>query len=49
MERLPADKFPMLVAFGATYNDEPDPERYFTFGIDLLMAGVAKVAQSIRA
>jgi TetR/AcrR family tetracycline transcriptional repressor len=49
MERLPADQFPMLVAFAATYNEEPDPERYFRFGIDLLMAGVSAVAQSIRA
>ena len=49
MERLPADQFPMIVAFAGTYNDEPDPERYFTFGIDLLMAGVSAVAQSIRA
>jgi AcrR family transcriptional regulator len=45
MEQLPADKFPMLVAFAATYKDEPDPERYFKFGIDLLMAGVAAIAQ----
>jgi TetR/AcrR family transcriptional regulator, tetracycline repressor protein len=49
MERLPADQFPMLVAFAGTYNDEPDPERYFAFGIDLLMAGVSAVAHSIRA
>lgn len=49
MERLPADKFPMLVAFAATYTEEPDPERYFAFGIDLLMAGVSAVAQSIHA
>jgi AcrR family transcriptional regulator len=48
MERLPSDKFPMLVAFAATYNEEPDPERYFTFGIDLLMAGVEAVAHSIH-
>ncbi|MFI6076149.1 TetR/AcrR family transcriptional regulator [Actinoplanes sp. NPDC051343] len=49
MERLPADQFPMLVAFAGTYNEEPDPERYFAFGVDLLMAGVAAVARSIRA
>lgn len=46
MERLPADKYPMLVAFAATYNDDPDTERYFTFGIDLLMAGVEAFARS---
>jgi TetR/AcrR family transcriptional regulator, tetracycline repressor protein len=45
MEQLPADKFPMLVAFAATYKEEPDPERYFQFGIDLLMAGVEAIAR----
>jgi TetR/AcrR family tetracycline transcriptional repressor len=46
MERLPVDQFPMLVAFAATYNDDPDPERYFAFGIDLLIAGVTAAAHS---
>jgi AcrR family transcriptional regulator len=46
MERLPADQFPMLVAFAATYQEEPDPERYFAFGVDLLMAGVEAFARS---
>jgi TetR/AcrR family tetracycline transcriptional repressor len=45
LERLPADQFPMLVAFGACYAEEPDPERYFAFGIDLLMAGVEATAR----
>jgi AcrR family transcriptional regulator len=49
MERLPADKFPMLIAFAATYPEQPDPERYFAFGIDLLMAGVTAAAHSIHA
>ena len=35
---------PMLVAFADTYNHEPDPERYFAFGVDLLMAAVESVA-----
>ena len=46
LERLPADQFPMLVAFADTYNHEPDPERYFGFGVDLLMAAVETVARS---
>jgi hypothetical protein len=46
MERLPADQFPMLVAFAETYKGDPDPERYFRFGIDLLMAGVEAVASA---
>jgi TetR/AcrR family transcriptional regulator, tetracycline repressor protein len=40
LECLPADRFPMLVAFGHTFADEPDLERYYAFGIDLLMSGV---------
>lgn len=46
LERLPADEFPMLVAFSATYNGEPDPEKYFRFGVDLLMAGVETMARA---
>ena len=44
MERLPADQFPMLVAFAETYKDDADPDRYFQFGITLLMAGVEAIA-----
>ena len=44
LERLPADEFPNMVAFSATYNDEPDPDRYFRFGVDLLMGGVEAMA-----
>lgn len=40
LECLPADTFPMMVQFGATYAGEPDVERYYTFGIDLLINGV---------
>jgi AcrR family transcriptional regulator len=49
LERLPADEFPMLVAFSATYKDEPDPDRYFRFGVDLLMAGVEAMARARAA
>jgi AcrR family transcriptional regulator len=45
LETLPAQEFPMLIAFADTYNHEPDPERYFGFGVDLLMAAVATVAR----
>ena len=44
-ERLPADQFPMLVAFAGCYAEEPDPERYFAFGIDLLMSSVEATAR----
>ncbi|MEV4345320.1 TetR family transcriptional regulator [Actinoplanes sp. NPDC049596] len=42
---LPPDQFPMLVKFGETYADEPDPETYFAFGVDLLMAAVERMAE----
>jgi AcrR family transcriptional regulator len=45
LERLPVDEFPMLVAFGGCYVGEPDPERYFAFGVDLIMAGVEATAR----
>jgi TetR/AcrR family transcriptional regulator, tetracycline repressor protein len=40
LEGLPADRYPMLVAFGATYSSAPDTEHYFAFCIDLVMAAV---------
>jgi TetR/AcrR family transcriptional regulator, tetracycline repressor protein len=33
----------MLVALARTLEDEPDVERYYAFGIDLLMAGVETI------
>ena len=42
---LPADQFPMMVEFGETYAQAPDPEAYFSFGVDLLMAGVEAMAK----
>ncbi|MEU4239616.1 TetR family transcriptional regulator [Actinoplanes sp. NPDC026619] len=44
LESLPADKFPMMVAFGATYSRAPDTERYYAFCIDLVMAAVEATA-----
>ncbi|MFD0518484.1 hypothetical protein [Paractinoplanes durhamensis] len=44
LESLPADRFPMMVAFGATYARAPDTERYFSFCIDLVMAAVESMA-----
>jgi TetR/AcrR family tetracycline transcriptional repressor len=41
LERLPQDEYPMLVAFARTLESEPDVERYFRFGVDLLMRGIA--------
>ncbi|GIE96238.1 hypothetical protein Ari01nite_37030 [Paractinoplanes rishiriensis] len=44
LESLPADRFPMMIAFAATYADAPDNDRYYAFGVDLLMAGVEAMA-----
>jgi AcrR family transcriptional regulator len=44
LERLPVDQFPMLVAFAGCYAEDFDAERYFTFGIDLIMAAVETAA-----
>jgi AcrR family transcriptional regulator len=44
MEKLSTEQYPMIVAFARTMDAEPDMERYFRFGIDLLLAGVDRVA-----
>jgi AcrR family transcriptional regulator len=40
LEKLPADEYPMMIAFARTLDQEPDIERYYRFGIDLLLAAV---------
>jgi AcrR family transcriptional regulator len=44
MEQLPPDEFGMVVAFARTLEQEPDVDRYYRFGIDLLLAGVDAIA-----
>jgi AcrR family transcriptional regulator len=44
LEALPADRYPMLVSFARTYENAPDVEQYYRFGVDLLLAGVEKMA-----
>jgi AcrR family transcriptional regulator len=44
MEKLPADQYPHIVALARTFTDEPDVDRYYRFGIDLIMAGVLSIA-----
>jgi AcrR family transcriptional regulator len=45
MEQLPADQYPQLVALARTVADKPDIERYYRFGIDLIMAGVLSISR----
>ena len=44
MEQLPADRYPMVVAFAATYSRPLDTERYYEFGLDLIMSAVSASA-----
>jgi hypothetical protein len=41
LEMLPKDEYPTLVAFARTLESEPDVERYYRFGVDLLMAAIS--------
>ena len=44
LESLPADKYPLVVAFAASFARVPDIERYYAFGLDLVIAGVEAMA-----
>lgn len=44
MEALSPSEYPMVVAYARTLEEEPDPERYYAFGIDLLMGGIEAIA-----
>jgi AcrR family transcriptional regulator len=41
MEQLPADRYPHIVALARSLGDKPDVDRYYRFGIDLLLAGIS--------
>ncbi|MFC0860722.1 TetR family transcriptional regulator [Sphaerimonospora cavernae] len=44
LEALPPDRFPCMVEFAKTYERELDQERYYAFGLDLLLRGVEAMA-----
>ncbi|WP_248964206.1 TetR family transcriptional regulator [Sphaerisporangium perillae] len=44
LESLPRDRYPHMVEYGATLAEPPDVEGYFTFGVDLLLAGIETLA-----
>jgi AcrR family transcriptional regulator len=44
LQALPADEYPLLVAYAATLADEPDLDRYYALGLDMMMAGIEAVA-----
>jgi AcrR family transcriptional regulator len=44
LEKLTPGDYPMIAAFARTVEDETDTETYYSFGIDLVMAGVTAIA-----
>ncbi|WP_066374842.1 TetR/AcrR family transcriptional regulator [Herbidospora mongoliensis] len=44
IENLSAERFPMLMEFAKTFEEEADASDYYTYGVDLLMAGVETMA-----
>jgi AcrR family transcriptional regulator len=48
LEQLSSSEYPMVVAYARTLEDEPDVERYYAFGIDLLMTAVETMASGVR-
>ncbi|MEU8664353.1 TetR/AcrR family transcriptional regulator [Actinoplanes philippinensis] len=45
LEGMPADRFPMMIRLAESYRDEPDLEFYYSFAVDLLVAGVEAMAK----
>lgn len=46
LESLPYDRYPRMVEYGATMTERPDVERYFSFGVELLLAGIETMARN---
>jgi TetR/AcrR family tetracycline transcriptional repressor len=44
LEALSPQEYPMMVRYAATMRDEPDLERYYAFGLDLMLAAVEAMA-----
>jgi TetR/AcrR family tetracycline transcriptional repressor len=49
LEGLPGDRFPFMVRLAESYRSHPDPERYFGFGIDLVVGAVEQMAAKLPA
>ena len=48
LESLPAERYPRLVEAAAPLSEGVDPDAYFTFGFDLLLAGIEAMAARKR-
>jgi len=44
LEALPPDRFPRLVEAAAPLSAREDPDAYYEFGLDLLLAGIGEMA-----
>lgn len=44
LESLPPERYPRLVEAAAPLSEGVDPDTYFTFGLDLLLAGIEAMA-----
>jgi len=49
LESLSASQYPFVVQFARTLEDEPDEDRYYGFGVDLIMAGIEAMAAKMPA
>ena len=45
---LPPDRYPRLVEAAGPLGESEDPEGYFAFGLDLLLAGIEAMAERDR-
>lgn len=48
LESLPADRYPRLVEAATPLSEGIDPDTYFAFGLDLLLAGIEAMAARPR-
>jgi TetR/AcrR family transcriptional regulator, tetracycline repressor protein len=48
LESLPSERYPRLVEAAAPLSEGVDPEDYFAFGLDLLLAGIEAMAARKR-
>lgn len=48
LESLPPERYPRLVEAAAPLSECDDPDAYFTFGLDLLLAGIEAMAARKR-
>lgn len=48
LESLPPERYPRLIEAAAPLSEGVDPDTYFAFGLDLLLAGIQVMAGSAR-